>query len=765
MPAGVRSAMGQARWRLIGMVTLALLTILAIRWGAELTTADEPPRLIVKYQGAELTDDSVVRVTETGSDSSVILTLELSERPTPATGKLARFGDDPAITVFPWPYGVLLGNLDFVHPPDIDITPYHTPSTTTSFQFDATNWQTPQRLKLTSGSASPGMHRLHGELLASDNFHGVKFPAIKVEVVAGNSLGSLPPFALPTPAPTVTPTLTPTPTPTPTPTATPTPTPTPTSTPSPTPTPTHRIWIQSDMRINEGDRPWFQITVSPAPASDLTLSYSTEDGAAKAGEDYVAAQNMPVTIRRGTRGTFFQIESIFDEAHPEADEEFTVKISPVSVGNYVITDADATVTIESLKCVDNVRRDDLQVALPQEHYYLTRSSSLQNPATMWYELRMFENKSRQFDVALRRKPCDEVSLKVWATRGEYNRKTRQYAKIVSPELSFSTDGTTFSNPLTLSFDGSNWSAPQTVALQHRKGDAGVEEAFTTHLQLTAKNKTTSERSFYGHIVDWPGILGYFSLDKVNWDFRQTMRITSPELQVEDSKEHSFTYWVALLGDPLLPVTLEPWAIVNLPKVSGHEDGAYRVRHNEEYQGEPPRFKVEPATLTFTPENYREPQQVTLTVLPDNDGLPYEARIEYRPRELPNSSIRIGIILRLWDNGKYTVRTDPVPNLPVGVTEGASATLKLSMYADPGRDVTITVTNPEPTKLNLSATTFTFTAGDSGNWKSEQTLTLSSPANSVTADENIALSFQVAGNDGTDLGTTPFKREVRVANSD
>ena len=441
--------MGSARWRLIGMFLLVALSLLAINWNAELI-AEDPPRLIVKYQGTELTDGTVARVTETGNDSSVILTLELSEQPTPATGKLARFGDDPAITVYPWPAGVLLANLDFVHPPDIDITPYHTPARLTTFQFNTTNWSAPQRLKLTSGATSPGTYKLRGELLASRNFHGVKFPEIEVEVVAGNSLGSLAPVTLPS----------------------------------------HRIWIHSDGRINkEGDDVWLQISSSHAADSDITVSYSTKDGKAIAGADYVAAESKQVTIPKGKRTVYIRIETIFDEVDDEGDEQFTVEISPASTGEYVITGADVTATITSLNCFDYAGYDDLKITLPEEHVYSRHT---------WRELRLNKNSSRQFDVALKRKPCDPVSVTIQATQGRYNQETRRLDKVVSPELSYSIDGANFSNPLTLSFDGSNWSAPQTVTLRHQ-GNYLVSH-FSANLQLTALNKSWTQGYFYGSVV-------------------------------------------------------------------------------------------------------------------------------------------------------------------------------------------------------------------------------------------------------------------------
>ena len=721
MLAGERWLMGSARWRLIGIAALALLTILAFHWGAELTFADEPPRLVVKYQGTELTDGTVARVTETGSDSSVILTLELSERPTPATGKLARFGDDPAITVYPFPAGVLLANLDFVHPPDIDITPFHTPARLTTFQFNTTNWSATQRLKLTSGTTSPGTYELHGELLASDNFHGVKFPEIEIEVVAGNSLGSLSPVTLPsTPAPT------------------------------PTATTTRRIWIHSDHRINEGDSASFQISVSQPSTSDITVSVSTKDGTAKAGEDYVAAKNKQVTIPAGKSSASVQIRSIFDNAHPEDDERFTVEIAPVSVGDYAITDAAVTATIVSLippKCVDSVSKEDLKVSLPEEHVYSRKT---------WQELRLFENKSRQFDVTLTNKPCDEASLKIWATQEQYDTDNQRYETINSPEITFSSDGATFGDSLTLSFDGSNWSAPQTVTLRHHKGSmVNVDSEFTTYVRLTAKDKSATEHSFYGNIVRWNKLRAYYSRDKVNWGDVAGIRTL-------DGKEQTFTYWMFLGEDPLLPVTLDIVGDVQFPMFPLQLD--YRVQPNQEYRGQPPRFKVEPASLTFTPENYREPQKVTLTTIPDKDGEGYWVFIEHQPRELPNSEIYGYVNLAIWDHGKYTFFTIPYPHYnSINVTEGFSAKVKIRMRYDPGEVTKVTVTNPEPKKVTLSATTLTFTPGDDGTWYENQWLTVSSPWNSVWADETFMLSFTITKGDGTDLGLAPFKRKVKVTN--
>ena len=742
MLASGRWLMGSARWRLIGiflLVALSLLSLLAINWNAELTTADEPPRLIVKYQGTELTDGTVARVTETGSDSSVILTLELSERPTPATGKLARFGDDPAITVYPWPAGVLLANLDFVHPPDIDITPYHTPARLTTFQFNTTNWSAPQRLKLTSGATSPSSYGLHGELLASGNFHGVKFPAIEVEVVAGNSLGSLSPVTLPsTPAPT--PTATPTPTPTPTPA--PTPTPTPTSTPRP------GILIHGDKEIQEGDSASFLISVSPPPTLDITVSVSTKDGTATAGSDYVAVTNKQVTIPAGQTSATVTVDTTFDETHPESNEQFTVELSGVTVGDYVITEDTATVTIVSVACVDSVRLGDLQIALPEEFVYTSGNTR---------ELRLFKDGSRGFDVSLNRKPCDPVSLKILATHSKGWR-----GWFDSEEVSYSVDGTTFSNPLTLSFDGSNWNTAQIVTLQHRAKGSSWYPQFSTHVQLTATDKTTATSQFNGYIVRWGGTTTHYSWDKVTW--HQGLEIRGREEDVHAGKEIS--YWVRLNYEPKLPITLDVFASVRNYSTQPYRYTYYHVAANEWYLREPPKFKFDPYPLTFTPENWRVPQQVKLIILPDNDDDSNVIEFDYKVRERPDAIVLGFARLRLADKATYMVVTNPDRHGDIAATEGGAAgTMSMKMKKDPGTDIKVTVTNPEPTKLSLSATTFTFTAGDSGNWNTDQTLSVSAPADSVTEDETIVLTFIVTKTDGTDLGMTPFKRYVKVTNVD
>ena len=51
--------------------------------------------------------------------------------------------------------------------------------------------------------------------------------------------------------------------------------------------------------MDEGDTAQFVVTLTPASSKQVTVSYSTADGTAKASEDYTAASSTTLTFTAG----------------------------------------------------------------------------------------------------------------------------------------------------------------------------------------------------------------------------------------------------------------------------------------------------------------------------------------------------------------------------------------------------------------------------------------------------------------------------------
>ena len=94
----------------------------------------------------------------------------------------------------------------------------------------------------------------------------------------------------------------------------------------------------------DGKNITFTVTLSSTSTRDVTVGYSTADGTATAGTDYVSATNQTLTIPAGQTKGDISI-GIIGDTIVEADETFTVALSNVS--NAAITGATGTGTIQN----------------------------------------------------------------------------------------------------------------------------------------------------------------------------------------------------------------------------------------------------------------------------------------------------------------------------------------------------------------------------------------------------------------------------------
>ena len=85
----------------------------------------------------------------------------------------------------------------------------------------------------------------------------------------------------------------------------------------------------------------FQVALTRAASSSLTVDYSTSDGTATAGADYTSTSGT-LTIGAGSSSGTVEV-SVIDDEHNEGSETFTLTLSNASSGT--LTDASATGTI------------------------------------------------------------------------------------------------------------------------------------------------------------------------------------------------------------------------------------------------------------------------------------------------------------------------------------------------------------------------------------------------------------------------------------
>ena len=310
----------------------------------------------------------------------------------------------------------------------------------------------------------------------------------------------------------------------------------------------------------------------------------------------------------------------------------------------------------------------------------------------------------------------------------------------------SKDGTTFVSNLEVTFDATNWHTPQTVTVKGKVTNKYYRTRAAQLLhQLTTATGSRSLDTLWVQYLNFRILFMQYSFDGASFG--------SAPLNARLNEGGSFSYWIKLEENPHVPLHVRP--------------APYYYRHRSWLDGEPPRFKFEPETLTFDRTNYTQPRKVTVTALYDsNTADTLFVEIEHRVWQMAQSQFYSHISVRVADNGYYSIWTNPKPNT-IRVTEGGSGQLKFKPHADPGAGITVTVTNPDASKLTLSATTFTFTSGPSGNWDTELTLTVRSTADSIGADETLDLGFVIKNSDATDMDPflAPFTWNVAVGNSD
>ena len=78
--------------------------------------------------------------------------------------------------------------------------------------------------------------------------------------------------------------------------------------------------------VDEGDTAQFVVTLAPASSKQVTVSYETADGTAKASEDYTAASSTTLTFTAGDTTKTVSVATTEDTRN-EATEAFTVTLS------------------------------------------------------------------------------------------------------------------------------------------------------------------------------------------------------------------------------------------------------------------------------------------------------------------------------------------------------------------------------------------------------------------------------------------------------
>ena len=135
--------------------------------------------------------------------------------------------------------------------------------------------------------------------------------------------------------------------------------------------------------------------------------------------------------------------------------------------------------------------------------------------------------------------------------------------------------------------------------------------------------------------------------------------------------------------------------------------------------------TDPATLTFTPDNWDDPQTVTVTVQEDEDAGDDGAAVTHSVSGADYAGVTApDVTLEVSDNDKAGVFISPTFHAVVDVCH---YTYTVTLLTEPTGDVTVTVGDPSNPDVTADPAALTFT---SDNWDEEQSVTVT-----CTKDEN------------------------------
>ncbi len=155
--------------------------------------------------------------------------------------------------------------------------------------------------------------------------------------------------------------------------------------------------------------------------------------------------------------------------------------------------------------------------------------------------------------------------------------------------------------------------------------------------------------------------------------------------------------------------------------------------------------TDPETLTFTPENWDEPQTVTVSAAEDDDELHEEATVTHTVSGGGYDSVTppdVTVIVHDDDGTPGVTISDASLTVP----EGGEVTYTAVLDAQPTADVTVTINDPSNTDVTTDPATLTFTPD---NWDDLQTVTVSAKEDTDRLHETATVTHTVSGADEYD----------------
>jgi hypothetical protein len=153
--------------------------------------------------------------------------------------------------------------------------------------------------------------------------------------------------------------------------------------------------------------------------------------------------------------------------------------------------------------------------------------------------------------------------------------------------------------------------------------------------------------------------------------------------------------------------------------------------------------VSPASLTFTPDNYDQPQAVTVTGVNDADGRNESVTLTVSSTGLPSVTVDTSVV----DNDSLNILADPTT---VAVNEGGTGTFGVTLTVQPDNNVTVNIASGDSGAATANPTALTFTPD---NYDQPQTVTVSGVNDADVADESVILTLSATGVPSSEVSVT------------
>ena len=274
----------------------------------------------------------------------------------------------------------------------------------------------------------------------------------------------------------------------------------------------------------------------------------------------------------------------------------------------------------------------------------------------------------------------------------------------------------------LTFTDSNWNTSQSVTVQASQDpDAVDDSAMLTH------TTTSSDADYDGLTLSSVQI-------SVGDDDTAGVSITPTSLTIPEGASRTYT----------VVLTSRPSAIVGLAVNSNNSD-----------------LTPSPASLTFSLDNWNNPQTITVAAAQDDDATDEMATLAYAVTSSDPAYHGISVpslSVEITDDDTVGVMVKP-GNLTI--REGNSRTYTLMLNSKPLADVTFTIASNN-SDVTLSLASLRFTAAD---WNQAQTVTVGVREDDNALDETAWLSHTAASADPDYDGIPVDKVGITVTDDD